>query len=65
MANFRSYCKDPLVNAIRNHEMRPTFLKIKSIFKSVRRFDFNFVSSDDICKIITSLDLTKKTSGVI
>ena len=29
------------------------------------QFDFNFVSSDDISKITTSLDLTKKTSGVI
>ena len=28
-------------------------------------FDFNFVSSDDISKIINSLDPTKKTSGAI
>ena len=59
MANFKSYCKDLLVNAIRKYEMHPS----KSVFKSVRLFDFNFVSSDDISKIITSLDLTKKTSG--
>ena len=29
------------------------------------QFDFSFVGSDDISKIITSLDLTKKASGVI
>ena len=40
-------------------------LKIKSVFTSIRLSDFNFVSSDDISKIITSLDSTKKTSGVI
>ena len=28
-------------------------------------FDFNFVNSDDIPKIISSLDPTKKTSGVV
>ena len=58
-------CKDPLVNAIRKYEMHPNILKIKSVFKSIRLFDFNFVSSDDISKIVTSLDSTKKTSGVI
>ena len=58
-------CKDPLVNAIRKYEMHPSILKIKSVFKSIKLFNFNFVSSDDISKIITSLDLTKKTSGVI
>ena len=57
-------CKDPLVNAIRKYKMHPSILQIKSVFKSIRFFDFNFVSSDDISKIITSLDLTKKT-GVI
>ena len=45
--------------------MHPNILKIKSVFKSIRLFDFNFVSSDDISKIVTSLDSTKKTSGVI
>ena len=64
MANFRSYYKDPLVNAIRNYEMHPSILKIKSVCKSIRLFHFNFVSSDDISKIITSLDLTKNTNGV-
>ena len=58
-------CKDLLVNAIRKYEMYPSILKIKSVFKSIRLFDFNFPSSDDISKIITSLDSIKKTSGDI
>ena len=58
-------CKDLLVNAIRKYEMHPSILKIKSVFKSIRLFDFNFVSSDDISKIITSLASTKKNSAVI
>ena len=33
--------------------------------ESIRLFDFNLVSSDDIPKITTSLDSTKKTSGII
>ena len=45
--------------------MHPSILKIKSVFASIRLFDFNFVSNDDISKIISSLDSTKKTSGVI
>ena len=47
-------CEDPLVNAIRKNEMNPSILKIKSIFTSIRLFDFNFASSDDISKILTS-----------
>ena len=35
-------CKDPLVNAIRKDEMHPIILKIKSVFKSIRLFDFHF-----------------------
>ena len=58
-------CKDPLVNAIRKCEIHPSILKIKSVFKSIKPFDYSFVSSYDISKIITSLDSTKKTSGVI
>ena len=38
---------------------------IKSVFKSIRLFNFNFISSDDMSKIITSLDSTKKASGAI
>ena len=55
MANFKSSL----------YEMHPTILKIKSVFTSIRLFDFNFVSIDDISKIINLLDSTKKTSGVI
>ena len=58
-------CKDPLVNTVRKYQVHPSILKIKSVFQSIRLFDFNFVSSDDISKTITSLDSTKKTSGVI
>ena len=57
-------CKDPLVNAIRKYEMHPSILKIKSVFKSINLFNFNFVSSDDISKIISSLD-SKKRLGVL
>ena len=52
-------CKDPLVNAIRKDQIHASILKIKSVFKSIRLFNFSFVSSYDICKIITSLDSTK------
>ena len=52
-------CKDPPVSVIRKYEMHPSILKIKSVFTSIRLFDFNFVNSDGISKIITSLDLTK------
>ena len=45
--------------------MHPSILKIKPIFESIKLFDFNFVSSDGISKIITSLDSAKKTNGVI
>ena len=44
--------------------MHPSIVKMKSVFKSISQ-DFNFVSSYDISKIITSLDSTKKTSGII
>ena len=53
-------CKDPLVNAIRKYEMHTSILNIKSVFQSIRLFNFNFVSSDDISKPITSLDSTNK-----
>ena len=58
-------CKDSLVNTVRKYQVHPSILKIKSLFQSITLFDFNFVSSDDISKTITSLDSTKKTSGVI
>ena len=53
-------CKDPLVNAFKKYEMHPSILKIKSVFKSIRLFDFHFGSNDDISKIIASLNSTKK-----
>ena len=53
------------LSGIRKYESHRSILKIKSVFKSIRLFNFKFVSSDDISKIITSLDSTKKTSGVI
>ena len=43
--------------------MHPSIIKIKLVFTSIRLFDF--MSSDDISKIITSSDSTKKTNGVI
>ena len=58
-------CKDPRLNAIRKYEMHPSILKIKSVFKSIRLFNLNFVSSDDNSKIIPLLDSTKKTSRVL
>ena len=57
-------CEDPLVNAIGKYQIHSIILKIKSVFTSVRLFDFSFISSDDISKVITSLDSTKKTSSV-
>ena len=45
--------------------MYTTILKIKPVFTSIRLFGFNFVSTADISEIITPLDSTKKTSGVI
>ena len=58
-------CEDPLVNAIRRYGMHHSIHKINSVFTSMRLFDFNFASSDDMSKIITSLDSTKKSNGVI
>ena len=57
-------CEDSLANAIRKYEMRPSILKIKSVFTSKRPFDFSIVSSDAVSKTIISLDSTKKASGI-
>ena len=54
---------DPL--AIRKYENHPSIIKIKSSGEITQVFDFNFVSRDDISKIINSLDPTKKISGAI
>ena len=56
---------DPLVNAIRDYENHPSIIKIKSSVETTQLFEFNFVSSDDISKIINSMDSTKKTKGAI
>ena len=53
------------MNAIRKYENHPSIIKVKSSVKVTQLFDFNFVSSDDISKIINSIDSTKKTSGAI
>ena len=69
--NIKKWCisdklsDDPLVNAIRKYENHPSIIKIKSSVETTQLFDFNFVSSDDISKIINSMDSTKKTSGAI
>ena len=53
------------MNAIRKYENHPSIIKIKSSVETTPLFDFNFVSSDEISKIISSMDSTKKTSGAI
>ena len=40
--------------------MHPNIIKIKSVFTWIRLYDFNFMSSDDISKTITSLDSTNE-----
>ena len=40
-------------------------MKIKSSVETTQLFDFNFVSSDDISKIIYLMDSTKKMNGAI
>ena len=56
---------DPIVNAIGKYENHPSIIKIKSFAERTQLFDFNFVNSDYISKIINSLDPTKKASGAI
>ena len=56
---------DRLVNAIRKYENHQSIIKIKSSVETTQLFDFDFVNSDNISKIINSLDPTKKTSGAI
>ena len=53
------------MNAIRKYENHPSIIKIKSSVETTQLFDFNFVNSDDISKIINSLDPTKMTGGAI
>ena len=47
------------------YEVHHSITKIKSSPKPSRLFDFNFVTSVEISKIITSLDPKKRTSDVI
>ena len=67
--NIKKWCisdklsDDPLVNAIPKYENDLNIIKIKSSVKTTQLFDFNFVSSDGISKIINLLNPTKKTSG--
>ena len=69
--NIKKWCisgklsDDPLVNAIRKYENHQSIFKIKSFVEITQLFDFNFVNSDDISKVIKSLDPTEKTSGAI
>ena len=69
--NIKKWCildklsDDPLVNATQKYENHPSIIKIKSSVETTQLFDFNFVGSDGISKIINSLDPTKKTSGAI
>ena len=53
------------MNAIRKYENHPSIIKIKSSVETTTLFDFDFVSSDDISKIINSMDSIKKMSGAI
>ena len=69
--NFKKWCissklcHDSLLNAIRKYENHLSMIKIKSTIRTTQLFDFNFVSNDDISKIINSLFPTKKTSDAI
>ena len=55
----------PLKNAIWKYGNHESIIKIKSSVETTQFFYFNFVSSDDISKIINSKDPTKTTSGAI
>ena len=68
--NIKKWCisdklSDELVNAIRKYINHPSITKIKPSVETTQLFNFNFVNSDKISKIINSLDSTKKTSGAI
>ena len=53
------------MNTIRKYENHLSIIKIKSPVETTQLFDLNFVNSDNISRIINSLDPTKKTSSVI
>ena len=47
------------LNAIQKYENHTIITKIKSSVETTQLFDFDFVSSGDISKIINSLDPTR------
>ena len=51
---------DPRVNAIQKYENPPSMIKIKSFVETTQSFDFDFVNTDDISKIIRSNKLFPK-----
>ena len=53
------------MNTTRKYENHLSIIKIKSPVETTQLFDLNFVNSDNISRIINSLDPTKKTSSVI
>ena len=53
------------MNAIQKYKNHPSIIKIISSVETTQLFDFNFVSSDNISKIINSLDPSKKMRGAI
>ena len=53
------------LNAIQKYENHTIKTKIKSSVETTQLFDFDFVSSGDISKIINSLDPTRQTGGAI
>ena len=65
--NIKKWCisdklsDDPLVKVTRKYENHPSITEIKSSVETTQLFDFNSVSSDDISKIINSMDPNKKT----
>ena len=56
---------DPTVSDIQKYENHPSITKSKSSVETIQLFDLNFVSSDDISKIINLLNPNERTSGAI
>ena len=48
------------MNAIQKYENPPSMIKIKSFVETTQSFDFDFVNTDDISKIIRSNKLFPK-----
>ena len=64
-STWNKFSDDPILNAIRKYENHPSIIKIKSSVETTQLFYFNFVGSDNISKIMSSLDPIKNTSGAI